>query len=255
MKKKILALALVFCLALALGIGGTLAYLTSTDTVTNTFTVGNVSIKLDEAKVGTDGKALTGDSAERVKENSYKLMPGHTYDKDPTVTVNAGSEESYIKVVVTVNKTAELDKIFKAHEDFAIVEDKANNVAGVVAGYDSNKWTLQNKGGEKDSNGNRTYTFYYYKTVSAVGNGKGGKDADEVLEDLFTSITIPGSLTNEEIETLQYKITQTTGDDGAATTTKIEEKLSITVTAYAIQADGFTDAADAWSHFPTTSAD
>ena len=47
MKKKILALTLVFALALALGIGGTVAWLTAqTDSVVNTFTVGDITLSL-----------------------------------------------------------------------------------------------------------------------------------------------------------------------------------------------------------------
>ncbi|MFR6087431.1 MAG: SipW-dependent-type signal peptide-containing protein [Oscillospiraceae bacterium] len=79
---------LTLCCALLLvaaGVFGTLAYLTGTDTVNNTFTVGNVKITLDEAKVTTDGTPVEG--ADRVKANEYHLLPGHTYTKDPTVTV------------------------------------------------------------------------------------------------------------------------------------------------------------------------
>jgi len=59
---------------------GTLAYLTATDTVTNTFTVGKVQITLDEAPVDANGETTDGD---RVKKNNYHLLPGHEYDKDP----------------------------------------------------------------------------------------------------------------------------------------------------------------------------
>ena len=83
-----------------------MAYLTSTDTVENTFTVGNVKITLDEAKVNTDGTLVEG--AARVKANSYKLLPGHTYTKDPTVTVKAGSESSYVRMKVTFNNAADI---------------------------------------------------------------------------------------------------------------------------------------------------
>lgn len=98
MKRVLPVVALVLVVALA-SIGGTIAWLTDkTDEVKNTFTVGNINITLDEAKVGDDGKALTGESAERVKANSYKLVPGNTYDKDPTVTVKANSENCYLFV-------------------------------------------------------------------------------------------------------------------------------------------------------------
>lgn len=79
-------------------IAGTLAYLTSTDTVTNTFTVGNVSITLDEAKVDENGDAVTPE--QRVDENTYKLLPGKEYDKDPTIHVSDTSEDCYVFVKV-----------------------------------------------------------------------------------------------------------------------------------------------------------
>lgn len=102
MKTKSKALLLTLCavLLVAASVLGTMAYLTSTDEVENTFTVGQVKITLDEAKVDENGKALTGDNAERVKANSYKLMPGHTYTKDPTIHVDAVSEDSWIFVKV-----------------------------------------------------------------------------------------------------------------------------------------------------------
>ena len=91
--KKILALALAAVLLVAVTVAGTIAYLTAvTDEVTNTFTAAGIEIKLDEAKVGTDGKKLTGDAAERVKANSYRMIPGNVYDKDPTVTVVGDAE-------------------------------------------------------------------------------------------------------------------------------------------------------------------
>ena len=96
--KKALLLALCAVLLVAATVMGTMAYLTSTDTVTNTFTIGNVAITLDEAKVDVNGTAVT--PAERVKANTYKLMPGHEYIKDPTVHVTAGSEDSWIFVKV-----------------------------------------------------------------------------------------------------------------------------------------------------------
>ena len=100
MKKKTKALMLVLCAVLLVtaSVLGTMAYLTSTDKVVNTFTVGKVAITLDEAKVNADGTAVT--PAERVKQNAYHLLPGHTYTKDPTVHVQANSEDSFIFVKV-----------------------------------------------------------------------------------------------------------------------------------------------------------
>ena len=64
---------------------------------------------MDEAPVDTNGKKVEG---ARVKANSYKLLPGHTYNKDPMVTVLKDSEPAYIKMTVTFSKANELDAIF-----------------------------------------------------------------------------------------------------------------------------------------------
>ena len=97
--KKTLTVLLALVLVIAMSVAGTMAYLTSTtDTVTNSFTVGNVTITLDEAKVDVYGDPVQ--DAARVKENTYKLIPGHEYTKDPTVHVAAGSEDCWLFVQV-----------------------------------------------------------------------------------------------------------------------------------------------------------
>lgn len=213
MKTKRKALLLTFCAVLLVvaSVLGTIAYLTSQDEVKNTFTVGQVAIKLDEAKVAEDGKAVT--PAERVKENRYKLLPGHTYTKDPTVTVLEGSESSYIKMTVTFTMANELDAIF--------APDGAD-LMKIFDGYDAREWTY--KGNTKDAGANtRTYEFWYKKTV--------GASADDVaLDALFDSITVPNDITGEQLATIK--------------------DMTITVNAYAIQADGFETAAKAWAAFP-----
>ena len=212
MKTRSKALLLTLCavLLVAATIFGTMAYLTSQDTVTNTFTVGKVNIKLDEAKANSDGTLVEG--AERVKANSYKLLPGHTYSKDPMVTVLSGSESSYVKMTVTFSKADELDAIF--------APDGAN-LTSIFNGYDPDHWTY--KGNTKDETANtRTYEFWYKEAVAAP-------TADVALDALFDSITVPGEITNEQLATI--------------------EGMTITVNAYAIQADGFADAAAAWAAF------
>lgn len=127
MKKKILVACLCVALAVLTIAGTTLAYLTSQDEVKNTFTVGNVAITLDEAAVNTDGTTVGG--AARVKTNTYKLMPGHSYTKDPTVHVAAGSEKCYVFVKVE-NGIANLE----ATGDTTIATQIASNNWSAVAG-------------------------------------------------------------------------------------------------------------------------
>ncbi len=87
-KKSILTMVVSLALVGAVAVGSTLAYLTSTATKTNTFTVGNVTTTLTETNWNSSA--------------SHNLVPGTSFDKNPIVTVAAGSEECdvYMKVVI-----------------------------------------------------------------------------------------------------------------------------------------------------------
>ncbi len=97
MKKSTKVLLTVACaiLLVCAGVFGTLAFLTSTDKVTNTFTVGEVAITLDEEKVDEYG-VVDETATSRVDTNEYKLIPGHQYIKDPTIHVDADSEDCWV---------------------------------------------------------------------------------------------------------------------------------------------------------------
>lgn len=214
--KKFKALLVVACalLLVAASVFGTMAYLTSTDTVTNTFTVGKVNIKLDEAKVDADGKPVA--NAERVKENSYKLLPGHTYTKDPTVTVEAGSEASYVRQIVTVTFGKVLTE-----------KQLATKLDDIFTGY-SQKWVrngapvVKTEGEGDNAHTVITYEYRYNTTVSAP-------ESDKKLEALFTNIKIPETWTNEDLAAFG--------------------NININIVAHAIQADGFESADKAWEAF------
>jgi len=95
-KTKAFVLALCAVLLVVSTVFVTMAFLTSTDSVTNTFTFGKVVITLDEAKVDTSGVKVEG--ADRVKTNEYHLIPGHTYVKDPIIHVDDESEDCWLFV-------------------------------------------------------------------------------------------------------------------------------------------------------------
>lgn len=81
---KAFAALLAVTLLVGSAIGGTLAWLTSkSDSLVNTFTIGNVAITLAET---------TG--------NDYKVTPGVPVAKDPKVTVTAGSEACWVFVEI-----------------------------------------------------------------------------------------------------------------------------------------------------------
>lgn len=203
-RNKIMLLALCMAALIAVSVLGTMAYLTSTDTVTNTFTVGKVDITLDEAKVSDAGVAVT--PAERVKANSYKLMPGHSYTKDPTVHVTDGSENCYIFVKVENGISA-----FEAAN-----EESTDGYKTIATQIITNGWT---KLADNDNVYYRSYT-----------NGENAQKSFTV----FSNFKIADNANNAEA-------TKTSWNAVTAENTKI------TVTAYAIQADGFANADAAWA--------
>lgn len=244
MKTKSKALLLTLCavLLVAASVLGTMAYLTSTDTVTNTFTVGKIEIKLDEAKVNADGIPVEG--AARVTANSYKLMPGNTYTKDPTVTVLNGSEASYVRMKVTFNNAKEIIALCTDPEfadDGPTGVENAYPLIRMVKFVEANaaKWDgiiPDNMVDTEDMLGNAkyfaydktadtlTYYFYYNETV-------GAPNGDVKLPVLFNNITVPEWATGEQLAELN--------------------NFQITVVAEAIQAGSFANADKAWEAFAT----
>ena len=208
-RSKPLVLALCAVLLVVGTILGTVAYLQDTASVVNTFTVGNVHLKLDEAVVDEKGEP-TGGRTET--GNAYHLLPGETYTKDPTVTVLKGSEESYVRMMLTLNCASELDAIFAPNG--AVLTE-------IFKGYDATKWTYVDV--TRGNDNTITYEFRYFETVEAEDN------ADLVLDALFDTVTVPNTMTGDQLATIA--------------------DLEITVEAHAIQATGFANADDAWTAF------
>lgn len=223
-KKKALTLFLCVVLVTVASVFGTLAFLTDTDEAVNTFTFGQVYIAVNEAKVNLMGQPLdeAGNTvanvsdASRVKSNNYRLVPGHTYVKDPTLTVFKGSEESYVRMLITINKLSELDAIFASYG--------GADLLSIFGGYNPEKWIYA---GETREDNAITYEFRYVDTVTP------GADTDLILEPVFSSFTLPGEITDEDLQTLYAN----------------SESLQISVVGNAIQASGFADEDSAWSAF------
>lgn len=123
--KKFALIAVCAALLVCVTIGATVAWLTAqSDEVTNTFTVGKVAITLDEKKVTENGVPVEG--AARVTANSYKLLPGSQYEKDPTVHVAAGSEPCIVFVEVK-NEIAPIETASSATVGTIAQQMAANN--------------------------------------------------------------------------------------------------------------------------------
>ena len=93
-KRRILAIAMSLCIVAILAVGASLAYFTDTDKATNTFTVGNVKIKLIEQEKTDEGlKDFT---------QNKPLVPGKSNDGNAVskiVTVkNTGNNDAWVWV-------------------------------------------------------------------------------------------------------------------------------------------------------------
>lgn len=94
-KKSILMAAIAVMLVAVLVVGGTLAYFTDkSDAKVNTFTMGNVGIDLTETAWDADA--------------DHTLVPGKFYDKNPTITVDANSQDAYVFLKLDLNKYVSL---------------------------------------------------------------------------------------------------------------------------------------------------
>ncbi len=125
--KQILLVAVAMILVSAISIAATFAYLyDDSETARNTFTIGKIELHLDEAKVNEDGKPVDEDGnvldnvadAPRVYENEYKLIPGRTYVKDPTVYVEEGSEVCIVFVLIYIPDS--INAVMLNNDDYSI---------------------------------------------------------------------------------------------------------------------------------------
>ena len=197
MKKKI-ALLMAMVMLFAVTTAGTLAWLQAdTDPVVNTFTVGDINITLDETNFEGEGR----DAA-----NTYKMIPGQKYVKDPIVHVQPGSEPCWVFV-----------KVVEEHNDLN---------GGKVIQYTINdsSWALV----DADEN------IYVYGTATAPTEVNALNETNPVDTTSVLAVTATGETTNI---TINSELTKDVLDAMDAGTTY---KPTLTFTAFAIQSANIT---------------
>ena len=252
-KKRFVAILLCMTLVALAAIGATFAYLTSTDSVTNTFTVGNVKIDLIESslhrenagvangatsdselwsnvnKEGTNNtsKYKAGDTfytdaqieanAAEYKCENVKLLPGESYHKMPYVK-NTGSEDAYIRIRVMI--PADLDT---AILNSSMYTSTALNNKEFTMAYD-NSGTV-----ERNSVKYNVYTFTRIDPLAAGAM---------TYWNVWGTIHMDTTVTSAQSEKLF-------GENGPYP----NGVFPVLVEADAIQAEGFANAAAAWAAF------
>lgn len=215
MKKKLFLSAVLVMSAIVLVVATvftTIAYLTSSAKVSNVFTVGNVKIEMYESYVDSNGKVdpikTPVGSRKNADNNTYHLVPGKTYDKDPTVYVLPNCYENYLFV--------------KIRNQISNIEAVDNNIQAQMI---ANGWQLLYKGTTGD--------IYAYNGVIA--------EADEskyVAESERYAVPIETSATEQAFDLFEEFTIKT---DATETDLTKAGGAAITITAFAIQTDTFTD--------------
>lgn len=201
-KKRFVAILLCMTLVALAAIGATFAYLTDTKTVDNTFTMGNVAIKLDETNVNDP----TGD---RVTSNAYNVYPGAVVTKDPIVH-NTGKNAAYIRATVNVSNWMNLCAAYYPDFKETFPNDGYKAALNLLVGELGEGWSVV--GVEAGD----TFTIGQFDAKFILKyDGKLASGADTTA--MFQTVTIPTGIDN--VNTDSFK--------------------EVKVVAQAMQADGF----------------
>lgn len=201
-KKRFVAILLCVTLVALAAIGATFAYLTDTKTVDNTFTMGNVAIKLDETNVNDP----TGD---RVTSNAYNVYPGAVVTKDPIVH-NVGANAAYIRATVNVSNWMNLVGAYYPDFKYTFGQEGYKAALNLLVGELGEGWSVV--GVEAGD----TFTIGQFDAKFILKyDGKLAAKGDTTA--MFQTVTIPAGIDN--VNTDSFK--------------------EVKVVAQAIQADGF----------------
>ncbi len=162
--KRSLAVVAVLLICI-MAIGGTIAWLTSTSTLDNKFTVGMIK-PVDPNQPGPEGVIIPeGDkdpAAGKISGNLYephwvkdsKLLPGISINKDPYVGVGAKSEKSYVYIYVDNSMKNNNHVYFTINTGWEAVAGQVTEVPGNAGKYIGGlfKYTAGLEGSQNDGN-------------------------------------------------------------------------------------------------------
>lgn len=213
-KKRFVAILLCVTLVALAAIGATFAYLTDTKTVNNTFTMGNVAIKLDETNVNDP----TGD---RVTSNAYSVYPGAVVTKDPIVH-NTGKNAAYIRATVNVSNWMNLCAAYYPESGFEFTKPGYEKSLELLVGTLGEGWSVVGV-----TRGD-TFTIGQFDAKFILKyDGKLASGADTTA--MFQKVIIPAGIDNASADAGSFS--------------------SVKVVAQAIQADGFDTWEDAFAAY------
>ena len=194
--KKTAAATAMAALAMTALMGGTFAYLTDNESVTNTFTVGKVGIEGSEPNWDPDGDGTPGGAAS-------DIVPAQSWAKDPQIK-NTGDNPAYVymEVAVPVADAVYVDSRGirqnggnPAHIELFEFDAEGKTVQtltdGIGISEQNDAWTQLYK---EEIDGRMVYTFCYNSVLNP----------EEATVSLFDTITfanmVEGQFDGQELD-------------------------------------------------------
>ena len=268
MKKKVTALCLCVALLAVAVVGASLAYFTDTKSATNTFTVGNVKIDLIESRFHREGNDNSGDTSipdpthkvvaddgmkyvttghtmftndeikadaaqysDYIGKHGSNMVPGRNFAKCPYV-INTGANDAYIRIRVMIPHDGDVDNGGIINAMFC---STATSSGEFQQGANGENWPVVEANGYTGENGLK-YDVYTFTRTEPL---KAGAMTEW---NVWNFVGIGKNVTNADIEKAIRNGVITTTETGALS-------LNVLVQADAIQAEGFANAAAAWTAF------
>lgn len=257
MKKKLTAVALIVCMLAIMLVGASLAYFNDSKAVKNTFTAGKVNITLTETKTNAAGEPIdkdnktkeeAGDSFVAAKieggkltdnnqpGNSYKLYPGMTVTKDPTITLVEGSEEAYIAAKITVKDAENKGSNTKSLWDlYGVWEDGKGEKYWNIDITEFVSGGLIQKNSEQKFNWNGLSMIYT--------DNSGNVYYQEAKDGEWVMYTFIKAIKQDSTSIKLFETIEVDADYGNAEMAALNG-ATVKVEAFAVQAYGFTTSAD-----------
>ncbi len=213
---KVLLTTLSLVLVATIAIGSTLAYFTDRDSKTNVFTVGNVSIELNEDF-----------------EQGATLIPGVDIEKKPTIT-NTGKNDAWVWATIAIPSVLDGGN------------DASMNV--VHFNYDKNvvndtQWTWQDSEGwmvEEAEINDIKYSVYTVLYQTAL---KSGEETPAVMTKVYLDANIDINTDGNWYHVENGEVT------GPYWNSETNGAPVIYVSAYAMQTEGFATVQDAYTAY------
>jgi len=199
-KKKILTLALTLSMVAILAIGGTIAYFTDSEQVTNTMTIGDVQINNEELmknpdfeEGGEEDKYIEFDSDDLTLYPISNTKGINLYNKMVSVFNTSKVHEAYIRTIV----------LFELNEDVSACSDDCLN--GIHFAYTDGDYTTTIDGKVYQGRGTTNYKLDEAVTVNnkkyqvVVFTDKQGRAiAKDESQDSLASVWLDENVTDEQ---------------------------------------------------------